>query len=298
MERATEKQVQSGKRAADSGGQWTGTLALRVLTAVVAIPIVLLVVWLGGWVAFAAALFVLAWGSYELHQMMAHSGSRPLLWVSFGLGTLLLISAMLPQWRLLLLEISLGAALLVAFPLLFWRERLDGSLVDWALTVVFALYLGWPLSLLLLLRGSQFGWPPPRGLWWLLLLFAAVWTFDSAAFFTGHFLGRHKLAPHISPGKTWEGVFGGLLCTLILCLLLASWLLQVPWYLALILGLALSLAATLGDLAESLMKRQAQVKDSGQLMPGHGGLLDRIDSLLFAAVVIYFFSQLVVLVSR
>jgi phosphatidate cytidylyltransferase len=294
VERASEKQLQSNGLP-DTGGRWSGALVLRVVTALVAIPIVLLFIWLGGWAAFAALLFTVIWSLYELRTMLLHSGYRPVLWLSLALSVIFLVSAMFPRWRLLLLEIDLGVALLGSFPFLFVREKLEGALIDWALTLAFALYLGWPLSLLLLLRGSQISWPPPGGFWWLLLLFLGVWTFDSAAFFTGHFLGRHKLAPRISPGKTWEGVVGGLVCTLILCVVLAGLLLKVPWYLALVLGLALSLAAAVGDLAESLIKRQLQVKDSGQLMPGHGGLLDRIDSLLFAAVVVYLFAQLVAL---
>ncbi len=297
MERATEKQVQPGE-VASTTRPWLSSVGLRVVTAIVAIPIVLILIWLGGWAAFVALLFVVAWSTYELHTMLLHSGNRPLLWMSLALSVLFLFSAMVPQWRLLLLEAGLGIALLGAFPLLFVREKLDGALLDWALTLAFSIYLGWPLSLLLLLRGAQVGWPPPQGVWWLLLLFLGVWTFDSAAFFTGHFLGRHKLAPRISPGKTWEGCAGGLVFTLMLCLLLAGPFLRVPWYLSLALGLGLSVAATLGDLAESLIKRQVQVKDSGQLMPGHGGLLDRIDSLLFAVVVVYAFSQLMLLLGR
>jgi phosphatidate cytidylyltransferase len=133
----------------------------------------------------------------------------------------------------------------------------------------------------------------PRGAWWLLMVLLGVWGFDAAAFFTGRTFGRHKLAPKISPGKTWEGVLGGFVLSIVAALLLTVRPLGVPWYLAIVLGILLGIAAVIGDLAESLIKRQMHVKDSGQFMPGHGGLLDRIDSLLFAVIVVYFFALIV-----
>jgi phosphatidate cytidylyltransferase len=152
-------------------------------------------------------------------------------------------------------------------------------------------YLGWPLSVFLLLRGFHVG--VSTGLWWVLTVFLGVWGFDTGAFFAGHFFGRHKLAPDISPAKTWEGVAGGLVLSIAAALLFTAWPLGVPWYLAILLGILIGIASTLGDLAESLIKRQTHVKDSGQFMPGHGGILDRIDSLLFAVIVVYIFAQLI-----
>ncbi len=128
--------------------------------------------------------------------------------------------------------------------------------------------------------------------WWVLVALIGVWSFDSAAFFAGRFFGRHKLAPRISPGKTWEGVLGGLVLSILVSLLITAGPLGVPWYLGVLLGILIGIAAVLGDLAESLMKRQTHVKDSGQIMPGHGGILDRIDSMLFVLIVVYLFAQL------
>jgi phosphatidate cytidylyltransferase len=118
-----------------------------------------------------------------------------------------------------------------------------------------------------------------------------VWGFDAAAFFAGRYFGRHKLAPTISPAKTWEGVIGGLVFSVLACLLCTVLPLGVPWYIAIVMGICIGTAATLGDLAESLLKRQTKVKDSGQFMPGHGGMLDRVDSLMFAVMVVFIFSQ-------
>jgi phosphatidate cytidylyltransferase len=291
----------------DTAGQASGTnkkerssLVQRWLTAIVGMPIVVLFAWFGGWWTFAAVLLITLLGIYEFHKMMLHVGYRPVMLISLGLSVLFLVAAMFPQWQLLLLEIGLSASLLVTFPVLFARKEHDGSLVDWALTVAIPIYLGWPLSFFILLRGSQVGWPfvhtpwwvLPRGFWWVLVVLFSVWGSDTGAFFTGRLIGRHKLSPRISPGKTWEGVFGGLVLGTIATILFSAPL-GVPWYLAIVLGILTSIAAVLGDLAESLIKRQTHVKDSGQLIPGHGGMLDRVDSILFAVMVVYFFSLLV-----
>jgi phosphatidate cytidylyltransferase len=127
----------------------------------------------------------------------------------------------------------------------------------------------------------------------VLFTLLGVWGFDAAAFFTGRYFGRHKLAPRISPSKTWEGVIGGLILSILAGLLLTVKPLGILWYLAIVLGILLGIAAVLGDLAESLIKRQTHVKDSGQIMPGHGGMLDRMDSLIFAVIVVYLFAKMI-----
>lgn len=303
MPRATEENSQP-ELPEKADREWNRSMGLRVFTSVIAIPIVLVFVWFGGWWAFAAVTLVMLLGTYELHNMMLHSGYHPLILVSLGLSLVFLVASMLSsaQQRLELLEIGIGASLLVSFLWLFLRKKLDSAIADWSLTLAFSIYLGWPLSFFLLLRGYDPGLIPgnhgtwlflPRGAWWLLLLLLGVWGFDSGAFFTGHFFGRHKLAPRISPGKTWEGVIGGIVFSIIACLLVGVEPLGVPWYLAIVLGILLGIAAMLGDLAESLIKRQMHVKDSGQFMPGHGGILDRVDSLLFAVVVAYIFAQFI-----
>lgn len=269
--------------------QWFRSVGLRVLTALVGIPVVVVVLWLGGWWAFALAALIAVLAIYELHTMMLHEGYHPVILVSLALSLLFLVAAMLPQQRLILLEIGISLTLLISFPVLFFRKKLEGAMVDWSLTMAIPIYLGWPISFLLVLRGYQMG--VSTGLWWLFTLFSGIWGFDAGAFFAGHFFGRHKLAPSISPGKTWEGVFGGLVFSILAALVFTMLPLGVPWYLAVLLGLLLGVAGTLGDLAESLIKRQTHVKDSGQFFPGHGGILDRIDSILFAALVVYIFAQ-------
>lgn len=276
------------------------SVGLRWLTAAIVIPIVLALVWFGGWVAFAGSLLVLAICTSELLYMLRNAGYHPPIIITTGLGILFLVAAMLPAQRLLILEIGLGAAILVPFPSLFFRQRLDGAVVDWSLTLAISIYLGWSVSCFLVLRGYEpvtLQFTPafvvhfPHGVWWVLTVLLGVWGFDTAAFFSGRYLGRHRLAPLISPAKTWEGAIGGFALSMLATVLCTVVPLGVPWYLAVALGLLIGIAAILGDLAESLIKRQSKVKDSGQIMPGHGGLLDRIDSLLFAVIVVFLFAQ-------
>ena len=285
---------ETGKKQQSVGQRW--------LTALIVIPIVLIFAGIGGWAAFIAVAFVVTTTMLELHNMLSHAGYRPITWMSFALSFLFLIAAMFPLQRLVILEVGLSCALLISFPCFFLRKDLSGVVTDWALTLAVPLYLGWSMSFFLLLRGYELpvvhfpgaAWLIlPRSCWWLLVTLLGVWGFDSAAFFTGRYLGRHKLAPHISPGKTWEGVAGGLVLSVLAALLFSVVPLGVPWYLAVLLGVLVGVAAVVGDLGESLIKRQTHVKDSGQIMPGHGGLLDRIDSLLFAVVVVYLFALLV-----
>src|SRR5262249_29551115 len=128
------------------------------------------------------------------------------------------------------------------------------------------------------------------GPWVMLLLLATIMSADSAALFAGRAAGRHQLAPRISPGKTWEGLVGGLLGGVVGALVVRR--LGVAWLRvaqAVVLALLVSLAGVTGDLAESLLKRWAGVKDSGALFPGHGGMLDRLDSLLAGAPVLYYY---------
>jgi len=140
------------------------------------------------------------------------------------------------------------------------------------------LFIGWTLSHLILLRLL------PAGPWYMLFLCAVVWVGDSAAMYVGKSLGQHKLAPAISPGKTWEGAIGCVIGGVGTAVVSARfWLPDLLLWQCIVLGLCISLAAQLSDLAESMLKRYAGVKDSGGLIPGHGGMLDRIDSLLFAA---------------
>jgi phosphatidate cytidylyltransferase len=273
-----------------------------VLSAVILIPLVIGVVWLGGWFAVAAVVLVLIGGMFELRAMFINAGWRPLIILATTIGLLFIFSSTPPalQWRDQIIQIAFTLLMVVAFVwLIIIRPASDRTVIDWAFTVAIPFYLAWPLALLVLTRGGGIGLQA-RGFWWILVLLLTIWANDSAAYLTGHYFGKTKLAPKVSPAKTWEGFAGGLVMSVI-SVFVITWVadlvltpasrLHLPWYHALLLGVLLCLFGTVGDLAESLLKRGAKVKDSGNIFPGHGGILDRADSMLFAAIVVYFYAS-------
>lgn len=193
------------------------------------------------------------------------------------------------------------AAAAVAIPVTveIFQPQLTSSFVDWALATTGALYLALPTFAAISLRRGHgditanwlhdltdwvsFGWEPaPRGLAWILTVILVTWLSDTGAYLVGRSLGRRKLIPTVSPNKTWEGLVGGIVAATITGVLCASLFgLEISLLLAAAVGLILAIVGVIGDLTESLIKRQAGVKDSGTLIPGHGGMLDRIDALLF-----------------
>jgi phosphatidate cytidylyltransferase len=263
-------------------------LATRVLTAVVLIPLVL------------AALFLLpplGWGAVSLVAIVAAAaewaslaGYRKPAWLLFVAGTLLLGVNLLASpyagfsrgWPQGVVLAVCGAAavfwLVVAPPWLALRWKPASSL-SMAITGWIVLIGAWVAVVELQARSP----------WLLLAAMALVWVADTAAYFAGRAFGVHRLAPEVSPGKTWEGVYGALAAVVVYALLLVPYAAAAGFSgavspIAILIWIALALALTalsvVGDLYESLLKRQAGVKDSGRVLPGHGGVLDRIDALL------------------
>lgn len=288
----TDAEAEAAKDPAAREAGWLAALWQRIVSAVVLMPIVLILTLGGGWYAFAGALAALALGAWELNAMFAHKGWRPQLLVSVGLGVVFLVAAKLPGQRLILIFVGISVAIITSFALfLLGRDDFAGAMRDWALTIAAPFYLGWPLALIVLLRGDAFG-VGSRGFWWVIAACFMVWGNDAAAYFVGHYFGRHKLSPYISPAKTWEGFAGGVIFAIIAAFIFTEPL-HIAWYLALSLGALVAIVATIGDLAESLLKRGAGVKDSGTIIPGHGGILDRMDSLLFAVIVVFCFAAFI-----
>jgi phosphatidate cytidylyltransferase len=258
-------------------------LRKRVITALWGVPVVLLAIWFDEplpWFTLLAAVWGLL-AVYEFYRITGVAGHRPL--AVFGLvWTLFFIVR--PHFNDdLALPLLLSSAVVLSLALLLLLPKKEGIFSGWAWTVAGILYVGWLLSLLVALRLEA-------GRGWVYLALLATFGSDTAAYFIGRAFGRHKMAPRISPGKTWEGAIGGLLGAVIVSLLFT---LNTPVRLplgyggAVLVGLLVSVFGQAGDLAESLLKRSTGVKESGGLLPGHGGLLDRLDSVLFAGAVVY-----------
>jgi len=192
-----------------------------------------------------------------------------------GDGTLTLIG-------LLLIFITAFAASVV------WLPDLSKTLIRTAKLMFVAIYPGLLAGYIVAVKQLE-GCSSNHCAKFLIMLFALVWINDSGAYFAGKSLGKRKFAPLVSPNKTWEGAIGGFLATVILGVLIGAFSSLFTVAQGLILGLALGILAPIGDLLESAIKRGAGVKDSGTLLPGHGGVLDRIDSVLICAPVFYYF---------
>lgn len=279
----------------------------RAVSAVFIVGATLLAAFLGRTVFTLFVAAVLALAAREFFQMLRHGGHRPQGFFGFAAALGLPLIALFGQWSSLAVPIVVALIFAPALTLL-WRPDYTGALTDWAVTVAAALYIGLPAAHFVLLRDipgplptfvapldALGAWQLPstgstaRGLGWFLMAQVVTWASDVGAYLVGRRWGRHTLAPRISPGKTIEGACGGLVWAA-----LAGWGSALAFGLALhpaiaiLVGIVLSVAVQLGDLVESLFKRQTGVKDSGAFLPGHGGVFDRIDGLMIAIVVAYY----------
>ncbi len=278
----------------------------RVLTAVVLIPIVVVILfWAPSWFFAAVLAFIACLTTAEYLDLVKAYGSRPfrapvylcLLLAVIAAGAM---SSGHPGTKLLpvffVMALLFAMAVMVVLIAAMTRENLRDSLPDAAFSLLALPYITLPLVAIISLRAGELG---PFVVLYLLLI---VWAGDIAAFFVGHSLGRNKLAPRISPNKTWEGSLASVVASIIVAGALAF---GVVWYqgffaersaavrvavIAALAAIPINIAAQLGDLVESMMKRGAGVKDSGSILPGHGGMLDRIDALLFAAPVLWYYA--------
>lgn len=260
-------------------------LQQRVLSAIVLLPIVLGAAYLGSWAFFTLVFAATLLAGYELYALLAARGYHPAAALGLALMAGLIIAA--KQLDGHLVRMTLAAGIILSFLWQIARSPLRRSLNDLALTVTGAVYIGWLAGFMISLRDL------PDGLGWILVVLLGTWANDSAAYMTGvylagRYLGRHAFAPTISPKKTWEGSVAGWLACTIVTTLLATYL-GAPLLPSVALGFAVGVLGTMGDLAVSVIKREAGAKDSSSLIPGHGGMLDRIDSLLFVSVIVYYF---------
>ena len=266
-------------------------LRTRVLSAVVLIPLVAGLTYAGGWLLAGALLLVAVRAAYELFVLVEKAGYLPSLPASALVMALLLAVARFPDANLLGLVLAASLILTLTWQLL--RPPLGRPTQSWALTIGVALWLGWLISHFVLLRDLSAPFGLGAGTRWLALTFLVTWINDSAAYFVGKAIGRHPCSPYLSPKKTWEGTVGGWIGGVLATMLLGAWLVELPWLHGLALGAIVATLAPFGDLSKSMVKRQMGVKDFSALIPGHGGMFDRIDSLLFVAPAVYYYATLV-----
>jgi phosphatidate cytidylyltransferase len=253
----------------------------RIVVAVAALPVVLGLVWLGGWWLF---VLVAVGALIALHEFYGMARPlRPLVPAGYAAGILALLGARMGgvEW--------LVAGLLAVFVLVFVlngiAETRAPATVAISATVLGAAWIGFGLGHLILLRDV-----PRHAQLTCFVVLLSVFAADTVAYFVGRLVGRHKLAPVLSPGKTWEGFLAGSVAAIFVTFVgfyqdrdhfLAVWQ-------AIVLGIVIAISEAIGDLFESALKRDLQVKDTGRLLGGHGGVLDRIDSLLFALPAAYY----------
>jgi phosphatidate cytidylyltransferase len=258
----------------------------RTVVGIVILPIVILVLVAGGWVFGLSVAVVLGIAAWEFWRMVTNGGFQPSALVVIG-GVVLMA---LLRYQFDFPGSQFGASMLILVTMAMCTRSYELSrnqpASDFAITLAGIFYLGWVGSYLISLRNL------PNGEWWAFIALPAAWLADVGAFFVGRQFGRHKLSPRVSPKKTWEGYFGGILFAIVGCALLAAAFAgrapEVTPLKGAIIGLAISVLAPMGDLGESMLKRQFNIKDTSNLLPGHGGFMDRIDSSLWAAVIGYY----------
>lgn len=257
-----------------------------MLVATLLIPLAVGATYAGGWFYAAFILAMLGSSAWEYWRMFQKGGFCPSPVILIG-GVLLLAASR--AWiGFTFSDLLLSAIILIAMFVhtLAYERGIDCSASSFAVTLSGVLYLGWIGAYLFSLRNL------PDGTWWALTVVPAAALADSGGYIFGKNFGRHRFSPRVSPKKTWEGYLGGILFAMVFTALLAAlWHLRAPAVTplaGLIIGGVISMLSPIGDLGESMLKRQFGLKDSSNLIPGHGGMFDRIDSWLWAGVIGYY----------
>ncbi len=260
-------------------------LKYRLLTSVIGVPFVICIVYLGGWIFFLTVLGIILIAAYEFFKFAKNEKINYSIYFSLFLNAIIVLFTftnkniyILPLFMLSIIVSSIYKAL--------FQDEIDKLLEKVSLEVFSALYIALPLSYFLLIRNL------PKGEKFIILLLGIVWLNDSFAYFIGKKMGKTKINTHISPNKTMEGAiggfFGGLVSGLIFAYFFKFNLISVFF-----LSIIIVAISQLGDLVESAFKREVGIKDAGNIIPGHGGILDRFDGLIFATPVYYYLIILV-----
>ena len=270
-------------------------LARRVIVALIGAPVAIAVIWFGDAALATLASILSALAAWEFFRLSRESGSNPLSAIGVVSAALIPLAVHAQYLGLIMVPpVAVTLALLLLVAVSIWLRGVNGKpLAAVATTLLGVLYTGGTLSYIYALRYYGYAVGDVAGALVVILPVLLTWASDVGAYFAGRAIGGPKLIPSVSPGKTIAGAVGGVILTVIVCAAYVHWLLRPQAELAfsplglVTFGVLISVAAQVGDLAESLFKREAGVKDSGTLCPGHGGALDRLDSLFFVLPVAY-----------
>jgi len=268
---------------------------LRLLMGVVFVPLLIYLAHLGKFYFLGLVDFVLLLGILEFYRMMKKAGYQP--YRAIGAGTMLVLTWYVYFRSEFYSNFLLTAALILIAVLELFREGGKFSVKHMAITIFGVFYVGWLGTHFIFLRELplKIDRPYSEGTEYVLLPFFLGWTSDTAAYLAGRFFGKTKLIPRISPNKSLEGSAGALIASpFVAWAAKATFAPFLSMFDVVALGLISGLASQLGDLVESMIKREANVKDASSVIPGHGGMLDRFDSLLFAAPAVYYYLAIAV----
>jgi phosphatidate cytidylyltransferase len=252
----------------------------RLLSSILGVPLIIIVAWYGGLYLLLMTALIYWLGLYELMKMVSSSGLTPKPVPAYVGSGIMLFATYIYDQTYSLITLT-PVILLFLLTMLLSRER--QSLVSVSVTFFGTVYIGL-IIYIYLLRNLPDGWL------WVTLLLACTWANDTAAYFGGKKFGRVPLAKRISPGKTREGAIFGILGSTAAAFLITVFNPSLPVFTILALGVLVAVAGQVGDLMESVIKRESGVKDAGKLIPGHGGILDRFDSMLLGAPLVYYYA--------
>jgi len=277
-------------------------LQQRALTAAIGVPILVALIYLGGWWLFICFSALVLLGMWEVYAALPRRDIRPRWEVGMAAGFLILWAVQFTkgtqQWELIGLALALATAL--SLVLMFWKQDSSSATGNVTATVFVVVYVAFLFSYFLRLRYlplhyvegiPEGGFRERCGL--MLMVIGAVWSMDTGAYLVGNRFGTAKPWPQISPGKTWEGCVGGWMTCVVVTMVLA-WVLQLrlPSLLVLAIGAGMGIVGQVADFSKSVIKRDLGIKDFGSVFPGHGGVMDRFDSLQFAIPLVYWIMSL------
>lgn len=258
--------------------------AVRMLTGLLLGWAVAICVILGGWVLLAMLAVVMAFVSREYVKILNHKGFYPSLKVIYAIEAVLAIIVYFERFDLVAATLTICSMASFMWVLFVGRQPYIANV---ATTLFGMVYCGWfPLHLIFFRNLSNTTYD--SGLGFVIMMFMSIIATDVGCYYVGTRMGKHKLAPTVSPNKSIEGSIGGAICAIIMSLVIGIYL-GLSWWMCVIAGILCTVFAQIGDLCESLLKRDAGVKDSGDTLPGHGGFLDRTDSFALTIPIMYYF---------